>query len=63
MIKNKTYRNFMIIMNRLMNKGYDKEEAENLTHKCFDNSEQDGRSPEVFESMILRKSEYDKVYN
>ena len=53
----------MIIMNRLIKKGYDKEEAENLTHKCFDNSEQDGRSPEVFESMILRKSEYDKEYN
>ena len=27
MIKNKTYRNFMIIMNRLINKGYNKEEA------------------------------------
>ena len=62
MIKNKTYHNFIIIMNRLIKKGYNKEEAEVLTHKCFNNSEEDGRSPEVFESMILSKSDYEYQY-
>ena len=58
MIKNKTYHNFMIIMNRLINKGYNKEEAEKLAHNCFNNAI-DGRSPETFESMILSKADYE----
>lgn len=62
MIKNKTYHNFMIIMNRLINKGYNKEESEILTHKCFNNAEEDRRSPEIFESMILSKSDYEHQY-
>ena len=59
MIRNQTYHNFMIIMNRLINKGYNKEEAEKLTRNCFNNAI-DGRSPETFESMILSKADYEK---
>ena len=61
MIRNQTYHNFIIIMNRLIKKGYNKEEAEKLTRNCFDNAV-DGRSPEIFESMILSKADYEKKY-
>ena len=62
MIRNQTYHNFMIIMNRLINKGYNKEEAEKLTRNCFNNAI-DGRSPEIFESMILSKADYESQFN
>lgn len=35
-MKNKTYHNFMIIYNKMLKKGYDKEEAERITHRIFD---------------------------
>jgi len=35
-MKNKTYHNFMIIYNKMVKKGYDKVEAERITHRIFD---------------------------
>ena len=63
-IKRKTYRNFMIIANRLMKeKGYTFKEAEKLTHQIFDNMEANaGRTAEQFYNMILSKEEYTKEY-
>lgn len=35
-MKNKTYHNFMIIYNKMLKKGYNKTEAERITHRIFD---------------------------
>lgn len=61
-MKRKTYRNFIIIMNKLMKeKGYDKDEASKLTHLVFENTEFDlaGRTAEYWYSRILSKAEYE----
>ena len=56
-IKNKTYRNFMIVMKRIQNKGYGFEEAEQMTHRIFDQFEAwpNGLSVEALTDMIVRK--------
>ena len=63
-MKRKTYRNFLIMMNRLQReKGYTKSEAEKLTHQIFENLEANaGRTAEQFYNMILSKAEYIKEY-
>lgn len=58
MIRNKTYRNFMIIRGKLIReKGYSPEEATKLTHHVFENVFYDkdcgNRSAEYFYNMIL----------
>lgn len=35
-MKKKTYHNFMIIYRKMLKKGYDKAEAERITHRIFD---------------------------
>lgn len=64
MIKNLTYRNFMVIMNRVMRKGYNKEEAESITRGIFSLHEANpnGWSVESLEQKILSKGEYDAEY-
>lgn len=62
-MRNKTYRNFMIIANKLQReKGYNKEQAFELAHKVFENVEADKRygkrTAEHFYNMILSKREY-----
>ena len=60
-MKRKTYRNFMIIANKLQReKGYAKQEAFDLAHKVFENVENDGagRTAEFFYGMIVSKIEY-----
>ena len=58
MIRNKTYRNFMIIKNKLVKeKGYSPEEAVKISHLIFDNVLYDkgcgDRSAEDFYDMVL----------
>lgn len=64
MIKRLTYRNFMVIMNRVIRKGYSKEEAESITRGIFDKHEANpnGVSVEALERMIVSKEEYDAEY-
>ena len=67
MIRNKTYRNFIIIRNKLMKeKGYSREEATNLSHLVFENVFYDkdyGNNPaEYFYNMILSAEEFAKEY-
>lgn len=64
-MKRKTYRNFIIIANKLQReKGYSKQEAFDLAHKVFENVENDGagRTAEFFYGMILSKAEFETVY-
>ena len=63
-MKRKTYRNFMIIANKLQRKkGYAKREAFDLAHKVFENVENDGagRTAEFFYGMIVSKTEYEEA--
>ena len=63
-MKRKTYRNFMIIANKLQReKGYAKQEAFDLAHKGFENVENDGagRTAEFFYGMIVSKTEYEEA--
>lgn len=67
MIKNKTYRNFCIIWNKLQKvKGYEEEEARKLAHLVFENVENDkgrlDRDAEYFFNMILPADEYHAIY-
>lgn len=55
MIKNKTYRNFLRIMKKIEEKGYDKQEAEQITHRLFNNFNPQGKPIEVMADEILPK--------
>ena len=62
-MRNKTYRNFMIIANKLKReKGYNEKQAFELAHKVFENVEADKqygrRTAEYFYNMILSNSEH-----
>ena len=63
-MRNQTYRNVMILMKRLQEKGYDFEESRDLAFKCFENSagNNKGMKPEQFEQMILTKKEWEEQY-
>lgn len=63
MIRNKTYRNFMIIKNKLTKeKGYAPEDASKIAHQIFENVWYDkdygNRSAEYFYNMIITSDEY-----
>ena len=63
-MKRKAYRNFMIIANKLQKeKGYNQQEAFDLSHKVFENVENDsaGRTAEFFYGTIVSKSEYEEA--
>ena len=67
MIRNKTYRNFIIIRNKLIKeKGYSREEATKLTHLVFENVFDDkdygNRPAEYFYNTILSAEEFAKEY-
>lgn len=64
-IRNKTYNNFMTIMNYIMKKKhYDQATALNLTHKVFDNVEANpGSNAWRFAETILSAEEYAAEYN
>lgn len=56
-IKNKTYHNFMYVMKQIQNKGYGFTEAEQMTHRIFDQREAypDGLSVAQLIEMIVEK--------
>lgn len=63
-MKRKTYRNFMIIANKLQReKGYNQQEAFDLSHKVFENVENDGagRPAEFFYGMIVSKNDFEEA--
>ena len=63
-MKRKTYRNFIIIANKLQReKGYPKQEAFDLAHKVFENVENDGsgRTAEFFYGMIVSKNDFEEA--
>ena len=61
MIKNKTYRNLVIVANRIMReKHYDEKTAFELAHIVFENLEDNpGHNINHFINMILTKEEYE----
>lgn len=63
-MKRKTYRNFLIIRNKLMReKGYDPKTAEKLTHNIFDAVAVNiGATAEQFYNQILSREEYIAEY-
>ena len=65
MIRNKTYRNFTIIKNKLIReKGYLPEEAAKISHLIFENVLYDkncgARSAEYFYDMVLSAEDFAK---
>lgn len=53
-MKKKTYRNFLIVRNKLMNeKGYSPKDASEITHRIFENL--------YYDSTRTVRSYYDKV--
>ena len=63
-MKNKTYRNFLIVKNKLMTeKGYDPTTATDLTHRIFENHSIDPfHSIKEYYDRILTKEEFDAQY-
>ena len=61
-IKNKTYYNFIYIMNIIINKGYSKEEAEQITHRIFDNHNPLGLSIIEMANRTISKADYATEY-
>lgn len=62
MIKNKTYRNILILTKRIQQKGYTQEEAIKMAINCFDESNPYGMSAEALADRILNKNEYENEY-
>ena len=65
MIRNKTYRNFIIIKNKLTKeKGYTPEEASQITHQIFENvwfdKDYGNRSAEFFYDAIVDADTYNQ---
>lgn len=65
MIKNKTYRNFLTVKNRIIReKHYTGDEASKLTHLVFENFENDkgqGNRPiDYFIDKLLTKEQYEE---
>ena len=60
-MKNKTYHNFLIVKNKLMNeKGYRPEEASEITHLIFENYNYDStRTVRNYYDRILSKEEFE----
>ena len=58
-IKKKTYHNFMIIYKQMQRKGYDKTEAEKITHRIFNQYEScpEGMSIRALADMIIPANE------
>lgn len=62
-IKNHTYRNHMIVLNRIMKKGYTFSEADVITRNVFSNyGDGNGHSVEWLTEQILSKEDYINEY-
>lgn len=57
-IKNYTYHNLMIVIHRIMAKGYSLEEAEPIAKKIFDNYNPLGLSIEAMTDKVISKYEW-----
>lgn len=63
-IKNHTYRNHMIVLNRIMKKGYSFGEADVLTRNVFSNyGDGNGLSIEALTDRIITREEYINAYS
>lgn len=60
MIKNLTYRNLMIVIHRLMAKGYSMNEAEPIARRIFAEYNPLGASIEEMTRRVLSKSEWER---
>lgn len=60
-MKRKTYRNFLIVRNKLIKyKGYDKQEASNIAHLIFENYELDSNHTiNEYYDRVLSKKEFE----
>jgi hypothetical protein len=63
-MKKKTYHNFLIVRNKLMNeKGYDPKTASELTHRIFENLEANpSQTAKMFYDHILSKEEFEAQF-
>lgn len=63
-MKNKTYRNFLIVRNKLIKeKGYDTRTAADLTHRIFENHKANpNQTIKMFYDRILAKEEFEAQY-
>lgn len=61
-IKNMTYKNFITIMKKIQNKGYNKAEAEKITRNLFAQFNPLGTPIEVMANRVLTKEEYENEY-
>ena len=52
-IKNKTYANFMLVLKQIEAKGYNRAEAEKITHHLFAELNPNGKSMEVMIAEVL----------
>ena len=57
-IKNKTYANFMYVLKRIEAKGYDRAEAEKITHQLFDQLNPKGISMNAMIDQIVTYDEW-----
>lgn len=59
MIKNLTYHNLMIVIHKLMKKGYTLQEAEPIAKRIFEEYNPFGMSIEEMTENVLSKSEWE----
>ena len=64
-MKRKTYRNFLIVRNKLMfEKGYEPREAEKITHNIFENYNLDNtRTIKEYYDRVITREEFELQYN
>ena len=63
-MKKKTYHNFLIVRNKLMNeKGYAPRVAEQITHRIFENyNNNTSRNIKWYYDMVLTREEFEQQY-
>lgn len=63
-MKKKTYRNFLIVRNKLMNeKGYDPRTSEQIAHRIFENYQLDNtHSIQWYYDKVLTREEFELQY-
>ena len=62
-IRNKTYKNFVYVLNKIKAKGYNQTEAEKITHNLFAELNPNGMSMDRMIDQILTYDEWIKENN
>lgn len=62
MIKNKTYRNVLILTKRIQKKGYTFEESNEMAINCFNEYNPYGIGVETIADKIINKEEWENEY-